>query len=250
MQLTTSHSASSPRLSKAILVYECSTGYASQDQQRTSYATIHPVVRDRSGAPVIAPGTPLRREALEASLGDLANGAGTARFRFTDESVIASGPGMTCWYTKAQSRHMVFTSNAIARGGLAAQPAMLWLATGKDLFVFALGDDERPTKDTPVFHAPHFNVWKGGRLCIGTASRPLSLDPACWVRMFYDSAFTHPNDGNTWQVRSRGGCSALWQRLLKEGGKQPFPLAALAPTGANVGQIVEAIMSTGVKVTT
>jgi len=244
MHLTTMAHGDSAQLARAILVYQARPDGFSGKSAPVSYASVHRIAIE-AGVPTIAPGTLLKREALEAALADLATGAGAKRFRFTDASVIASGPGMTAWHTPGRRRHMVFAGTGLKGSGDAAQPAMLWVATPGNLFVFALNDDTRPAKDAPVFHAPHYNVWKGGRLCVGDARKPDGLDPEEWMQMFYESAFTHPNDGADWQTHHRGGPTALWRKLLKEGGKKPFPSETLAPTGATVEQIIEGVMSTG-----
>lgn len=249
MRITTMDQGDATVLSKAILVYQSKPRYASagSGDPISAYATIHPITANKSGPPIIGPGTLLKHEALEAAMIDLAAGAGAKRYRFIDVAVLASGPGMTAWFTPARTRHMIFDGAGIDLAGAAAQPAMMWVATTADLFVFALGADTRPTQGSAVFHAPHLNVWKGGRLCQGSAQRPTNLDPASWEQMFYESAFTHPNDGANWQTRHRGGPCALWRKLLKEKGKNAFPAAALAPTGATVEQTIDAIMSTGAR---
>lgn len=247
MQVTTMDHGGSSRLAQAILVYQAKGTRYADSARTTSYATVHPISFDSTGVPTIAPGKLLKREALEAAIGDLAEGAGVPRYRFTDASVLACGPGMTAWFTPGQPRHMVFVGGGIEGDGIASQPAMLWIATPRDLHVFALASDARPDTCDHVFHAPHYNVWKGGRVCIGSAQRPPSLEPAGWTEMFYSSAFTHPNDGANWQTNFRGGPAALWRKLLKEAGAKPFPKTALAPTGATVAQIVEGVMSTGTR---
>jgi len=247
MQLTTMDQGGTATLSQAILVYQARQIAYSGKPAKVSYATLHPIAIGEDGAATIAPGKLLKREALEAALGDLALGAGAQPYRFTEASVIASGPGMTAWFTPSRARHMVFAGGGLRGDGVATQPAMLWIATPNDLHVFALGSDARPEKDAPVFHAPHYNVWKGGRLCIGSAKKPDSLDPQAWEEMFYASAFTHPNDGADWQTRQRGGPAALWKKLLKEAATKPFPNAVLAPTGATVAQIIDGVMSTGTR---
>ena len=142
---------------------------------------------------------------------------------------------------------MSFRSEMLTKAGPAAQPATLWIATLGSLHVFALASDDRPTPDSAVLHSPHWNIWMSGMLCNGTTALPKALDAKQWEEMFYASHFTHPNDGNKWQTRFRGGAIALWRKLLGEGGRKGFPVQTLAPTGATVAQILDAVMTTGLK---
>lgn len=236
-------SAPDLHLAQAILLYE-SGRHGAKDY----HATIHKVDCGAATGPLILPGTLLTREALEDSLRRLGETAKLRPWSFIDDCVLASGSDMAVWFTPSRVKHMVFLSEGLDRSGPAMQPATLWIVWRRHLWIFALEDkQDRPKPSDPVFHAPHFNVWKGGRVCLGSMTVPEFPEPAAWVDSFYASAFNHPNDGATWQVKYRGGVPALWRRLLKEGGRKPFPKETLVPTGATIEQIVDAVMSTGVK---
>lgn len=231
------------RLSKAILLYE-----SAHNADQRYHATVHPIHHGATGSPVVMPGTLLTREALEDATVRLANSAELRTWSFVDECVIASGNDMCVWFTAPGVKHMAFASPGLSLAGPASQPGMIWLAWRGALWVFALeAFDGRPKLSDPVCHAPHFNVWKGGKVCLGSMPVPNRMSPGAWVLSFYGSAFSHPNDGATWQVSHRGGVTALWRKLLKERGHKPFPENALVRTGATIEQIVEAVMSTGVR---
>lgn len=248
MHVFTDEQSSGAILSSAILLYcKTHTRYDTDRAPKVAYASLHRVRHD-AGDAELGPGQPLTREAIESALMGLTRDSTQgARFCWTDPGVIAQGPGMVAWYTPSRVRHMSFRSGSLNQAGLAAQPATLWIATLGSLHMFALASDERPTQGSAVFHSPHWNLWKGGQMCEGTAVLPKSLEPKQWEDMFYASHFSHPNDGNNWQTRFRGGAVALWRKLLREGGRKPFPTETLVPTGATVAQIVDAVMSTGVK---
>lgn len=231
------------RLSKAILLYE-----SGRRGELGYHGTVHPVDHSDATGPVVMPGTLLTREALEDAVVRLSSTAELRSWSFVDASVLASGSDMCVWFTPPGVKHMVFASSGLPQAGPASQPGMLWLAWRRALWVFALKEfSDRPKLSDPVFHSPHFNVWKGGRVCLGSMPVPNRMTPQAWVSSFYGSEFSHPNDGATWQAKFRGGIPALWRKLLKEGGRKPFPTEALVHTGATIEQIVEAVMSTGVK---
>lgn len=231
------------RLSKAILLYETEV-----QGNRAYHATVHPVDHNETGTPTVMPGTLLTREALEDAVVRLSSSAELRTWSFVDDCVIASGSDMCVWFTLPCVKRMAFAYAGLTEAGAASQPGMLWLAWRRALWVFALEtNDGRPKLSDPVCHAPHFNVWKGGRVCLGSMPVPNRMSPGAWLSSFYGSEFSHPNDGATWQVKHRGGVTALWRKLMKEGGRKPFPVNTLVRTGATIEQIVEAVMSTGVK---
>lgn len=247
IEIHTDTGAGELRLCRAILLYGDASRNANQGHVAIQHATIHPVRHLRGDAPQIQPGQLLTRDALGEALAALASAGNVRPWSFVQSNVVASGTDMVAWHTPATKRHMVFAGSGLNAGATAAQPPMLWVTSRRHLWVFALASDDRPGGDAPVFHAPHWNVWQGGQVCLGSAVLPQDGNPQAWTDMFYATAFTHPNDGANWQAHWRGGVTALWKKLLAEGGRRDFPMRALVPTGATVEQIVEGIMSTGVK---
>lgn len=231
-------------LAKAVLLYE----HKRPGSESQFHATVHSIDHRAPNGPVILPGSLLTREALEDAVLNLSDTAQLRSWSFVDASVLASGSDMRAWFTPPCVRHMVFTSPSLTASGPASQPAMLWLAWRRELWVFALEwTGERPQLSDPVCHSPHFNVWRGGHVCLGSTPVPELRTPENWLDGFYGSAFSHPNDGSNWQVKHRGGVSAFWRRMLKEAGRKPFPMQALVRCGATIEQVVEAVMTTGVK---
>lgn len=51
---------------------------------------------------------------------------------------------------------------------MAQVPPLLWLANKQNLVIFALASDRRPTEKTMLYHAPFFNVYDNGSVCMGT----------------------------------------------------------------------------------
>ena len=76
--------------------------------------------------------------------------------------------GSVLWFTKSMKRQLYFTENLEIPNGMAEVPAMLWLANKRNLKIFALSSNLRPTEKTSLFYAPFFNVYEDGNVCMGT----------------------------------------------------------------------------------
>ena len=194
----------------AVLMYESNRGDV--------YATSHPVVVDaqQPGRKVIGAGVPLSK----GSLAKFANavGAATAFTGFVPENLLFSSPNVIAWWTPAAVRTTWFKaagSGQVDNSGLAAHPALVFVATPGDWFVFALRVDARPAPRTRLYHSPHFNVWDGGRICTGNVELPPTLGAEAierYERAFFRSHFTHPNRSNA--VKHKGGMQQLWRDQL------------------------------------
>jgi PRTRC genetic system protein B len=230
--------ASSASIQKAILLYGAGPGAG------FTFATVHQV--DSSDG-TIQPGEALTTEALSDALSSLSDGVGERRWQSIDTRFIASGPGLMAWWSPKQTRHMFFDKSSGIESGLAAQPAMFWVAYRRSVFVFALEKDKRPTLGTSLCQPVHYNVFSGGQLCAGSSVMPAELNAAGYERMFFESVFTHPNNGVNWQTSHRGGVQALWRKLTKEKGTKPFPVEALKPLGKTVEQVLDSVTSSRVR---
>lgn len=198
------------RLTGAVLMYQSGRG--------DIYATSHPVVQESGslGRPVIGAGVPLSKGSL-AKFAEAVSTA-TAFSGFLPEHLLFSSPNLIAWWTPAQVRTTWFKKagvGEISGHGLAAHPALVFVATPTDWFVFALRDSVRPAPTTRLYHAPHFNVWKGGRICTGNVDLPPTFGAEVIDRYetaFFRSHFTHPNRSDA--VKYKGGMQKLWQDQL------------------------------------
>lgn len=197
-------------LSGAVLLYLSDRGDV--------YATSHPAVPDvqHPYRKVIGAGVPLTKGALAKFAN--AVGAATAFSGFLPENLLFSSPNLIAWWTPPQVRMTWFkkagTGN-IDGQGRTAHPALVFVATPGDWFVFALRDSARPAPATRLHHAPHFNVWDGGRICTGNVALPPNIGAeviAEYERAFFRSHFTHPNRSNA--VKYKGGMEQLWRDQL------------------------------------
>lgn len=194
----------------AVLMYESDRGDV--------YATSHPLVPDaqHQGRKVIGAGVPLSKGAL-AKFADAVSAA-TAFAGFLPANLLFSSPNLIAWWAPAQVRMTWFKkagSGKVAGHGPAAHPALVFVATPNDWFVFALAEDARPAPTTHLRHAPHFNVWDGGRICTGNVELPPTFGAEVihsYENAFFRSHFTHPNRDKA--VKYKGGIQQLWRDQL------------------------------------
>ena len=197
-------------LTGAVLMYQSDRGDV--------YATSHPAVPDaaRPGRKVLGAGVPLSKGSL-AKFAE-AVGAATAFAGFLPENLLFTSPNVIAWWTPAQVRTTWFKAAGTGKidgHGPAAHPALVFVATPNDWFVFALRDSARPAPATPLCHAPHFNVWDGGRICTGNVELPPNFGAEVihsYERAFFGSHFTHPNRDKA--VKHKGGMQQLWRDQL------------------------------------
>jgi PRTRC genetic system protein B len=196
----------------AVLMYQSDRGDV--------YATSHPVVTDaqHQGRKVIGAGVPLSKGAL-AKFAD-AIGAATAFSGFLPANLLFSSPNLIAWWTPAQVRMTWFKAAGTGKvdgHGQAAHPALVFIATPNDWFVFALAESLRPDLSTRLRHSPHFNVWDGGRICTGNVELPPTFGAEVihsYENAFFRSHFTHPNRDKA--VKYKGGIQQLWRDQLAE----------------------------------
>ncbi len=194
----------------AVLMYESNRGDV--------YATSHPVLSDaeHQGRKVIGAGVPLTKGAL-SKFADAVSAA-TAFSGFLPENLLFSSPNLIAWWAPAQVRTTWFKaagSGKVAGQGPAAHPALVFVATPNDWFVFALARNTRPAPDTRLRHSPHFNVWDGGRICTGNVQLPPTFGAEVihsYETAFFRSHFTHPNRDKA--VKYKGGIQQLWRDQL------------------------------------
>lgn len=138
--------------------------------------------------------------------------------------INSSENGKVVWFTKSQERELFFVKNLNIPNGKANVPPLLWVANKQNLKIFALKTDERPYENTPIFHAPFFNVYENGNVCMGTVdvkiknSTSLEEFIESWEMYFFNSYFSHlMNNHNP----TKGNCVNLWKNLIET--KEPFP---------------------------
>ena len=102
----------------------------------------------------------------------------------------------------------------------------------RDPTVWALGEDTRPSMDTPLFLAPYYNLYTHGAMCAGNVALPKTLterDITNWETYFYDTEFTHSNYHGAAVTQRAGGHDKLWRALRFRQEWRGFPKAWLTP---------------------
>lgn len=199
-------------LVSALLMYQSNSGDV--------YATTHPIVldADQPHRKVIGPGVPMSKASL-AAFAEAVSTA-TAFSGFLPANLLYASPNLIAWWTPAAVRTTWFKSADAAElsgHGPAAHPALVFVATPGDWYVFALRADARPLPQTKLCHAPHYNVWNGGRICTGNVALPATVGAesiARYEEAFFRSHFTHPNRAKA--VKYKGGIKQLWRDQLSK----------------------------------
>ncbi|MFZ3286223.1 MAG: PRTRC system protein B [Telluria sp.] len=224
------------RLVSALLMYDSAQGDV--------YATTHEIQIDASQPErrVIGPGAALTKQSLSKFAA--AVGVATAYAGHVPANLLYTSPNLLAWWVPAAIRNTWFKAEDAEIGtasGPAAHPALVFVATPADWFVFALRESKRPTPRTPLCHAPHFNVWDGGQICTGNVSLPGALSAealAQYEAAFFRSHFTHPNREGA--VKYQGGMKALWRDQLA-GPDQDAMTLALKPAKENLEAAIKRI---------
>jgi len=145
--------------------------------------------------------------------------------------------GSVIWYTKAKKVKLFFTESLEIPNGVAHTPPMLWMASKQYLTVFALTSDKRPTEKTVLFHAPFFNVYENGSVCMGTVNVDIKNSASveefirAWENYFFNSRFSYLIHNPT-----NGNCVNLWKELVNT--DKPFPKEILKKTNKTLKNLL------------
>lgn len=132
--------------------------------------------------------------------------------------------GFALWYTPPQSVPLHFKEQLGIPCALASVPALVWKAGKDEVGVFAIKGGKKPDENTPLYHAPFFNVYSSGKVCMGTVDVDFEGDyfletfMAEWENNFFNSYFSHAMTGH---VPVKGNIVQLWQGLAGSGKKFP-----------------------------
>ncbi|WP_286920411.1 PRTRC system protein B [Flavobacterium sp. UBA4197] len=154
--------------------------------------------------------------------------------------INASENGTVLWFTKKKQVKMFFTENLGIQDGIAEIPAMLWFANKQNLMVFALGKDRRPTEKTSLYHAPFFNIYEDGHVCMGTVDINIKNSASieefiqAWEKYFFNSYFSHLLDKHN---PVNGNCVSLWKNQIETGSS--FPKEALKKTNRTLKYLIK-----------
>jgi len=138
--------------------------------------------------------------------------------------------GYVIWHTPPQSVKLLFTENLGIPCGMASVPALIWKAGKGSLQIFAV-DTSAFQETTPLYHAPFFNLYHDGRVCMGNVRIRIPNDCGLeqfmelWQDYFFNSYFSHLIGGHE---PIKTNIVQLWQQLTATA--EPFPTEVLNPT--------------------
>src|SRR5712691_29561 len=138
------------RLKHAILLYE---------DGATTFATLHGVRVTADAAPQLTAGWAV----TTAFLHTLATGLRReVRPEIVPENVLVRTADAISWWSRARRRPMFFRGAdpkaETLNGKTYPHPALVFLISGKDLYVRALAENRRPSANTRLKNAPYWNT--------------------------------------------------------------------------------------------
>ncbi|MFP9119046.1 PRTRC system protein B [Flavobacterium sp. RNTU_13] len=193
---------------------------------------------DESGSPVNPHPLTVREAQSLAKALDTREQSGKAFLRpegVLPANVLHLNPsdnGSVVWYTKPQRQKLYFADSLGLDNGKVSLPALVWKANRKQLQIFALNSKTKPIAETPLFHAPFFNLYQKGNVCMGNvdvsikSAATLEEFIAAWQGYFFGSYFSHHiNEHNPVGVNLFN----LYKELMADA-KKPFPTDTLRTT--------------------
>ncbi|WP_417353189.1 PRTRC system protein B [Flavobacterium alkalisoli] len=193
---------------------------------------------DESGSPVNPHPLTVREAQSLAKALDTREQAGKAFLRpegVMPDNVLhldQSDNGSAVWYTKPKRQKLYFAESLGLENGTVALPALVWKANRKQLQIFALNGKTKPKAETPLFHAPFFNLYQKGTVCMGnvdvTIKSAATLEEfiTAWQGYFFGSYFSHHiNEHNPVGVNLFN----LYKEMMADP-KKPFPTDTLRTT--------------------
>lgn len=146
--------------------------------------------------------------------------------------------GFAIWHTPAQTVNMLFKEELGIPSGKVPVPPLIWKASLTHLYVYAMGEEKKPSAKTTLYHAPFFNIHENGEVCMGTVD--VSIDKSCsledfirqWEHYFWNSRFSHLINGSP----VTGDINQLWKQLTTE--SKTFPYNRLISINRKIKDII------------
>lgn len=237
MKLEVSNEGDSYQLTAAVLIY-------TNPHQRHAFATKHEVAMFAS-RPMIRPGTPFTEEDYKVLVQAMAP-AEQPRMLWHDPRLLAKGLGRIVWWSPPKMRSLFFKKSGHNGGtfdgrGTCPTPGLVFMATERDLYIYAFKGASAPTPETKLYQAPFFNVWSRGQVCVGNAARPQIErrdDLDAWDRMFFGSHFTHPNFTQKDRLTIGADPAVFWKAQIEKPDSE-FPEKVLYDLKLRVSDLVQ-----------
>lgn len=136
----------------------------------------------------------------------------------------AQSEGYAVWYTPPMEKELFFVQDLGIPSGKAHIPALVWKASRNSLYIYALKGKGKPTANTTLYHAPFFNIYENGNVCMGTVNiaidRYTRLEDliTMWQVYFFNSYFSHTIGSHQ---GAKSNLVSLWQQQVATG--KAFP---------------------------
>lgn len=147
--------------------------------------------------------------------------------------------GYALWQTPAQKVDLFFVESLGIPNGRASIPPLLWKATKTNLWIFAIDNNQEINQQSLLFHAPFFNLYDDGRVCMGTVPVNISTDCALeefiklWEQYFFNSYFSHLIMGKS---PVKGNIIQLWKSLVNT--RKQFAMKSLIKNGLTIKKLL------------
>lgn len=201
--------------------------------------TVHSIARG-PGRYVLLPGKPASAAALHRLVAHFNPSVACAEL--LPEHLLRYNANELLWHCPARLAPIFFQTsqeelNAIS-GKPARHPHLVFHVAGRNLYVAALRDEQRPRLDTSLMRAPYYNVGSEGQVCQGSMSAPCGHRPDAidqWEQAFFQSAFTHAHGGAFQLTAHPRGHAGLWLAQTKDP-HRAFPVEYLVPVKLTLRQ--------------
>jgi len=158
--------------------------------------TVHEMLRNQSGIPLLGPGRPLLPNDEDRLLSLLLGRDPTTKPRIPPLEQLYAQNGLCIWWIPPTFRAMYIQRDGHTTTINVMWPNLVAAVVGRTLYLGAVPGHERPTGASRVHRAPLGNVYENGKVCTGSAKLPPDSDPSYipqWNRVICDTAFSHDN---------------------------------------------------------
>ncbi len=147
--------------------------------------------------------------------------------------------GYAVWHTPQRIVNLLFVEGLSIPNGKVNIPALLWKASKESLYIYALKNATEMDEQVLLYHAPFFNIYKDGKVCMGTVN--IKISPDCqleifmqqWETYFFNSYFSHLMQEHN---PVKGNIVQLWQSLINT--RKKFPAKTLIKNGLTIKQLI------------
>jgi PRTRC genetic system protein B len=148
--------------------------------------------------------------------------------------------GYAVWFTPKQNAKLLFKEDLGITSGNANIPALIWKATKESLAIYAIINEQEIDLNTELCHAPFFNIYPDGKVCMGNVS--IQIPKNCgledfinlWQTAFFNSYFSHMMQNHN---PVKGNMVQLWKSL--SGTRKQFPVKSLIPIKRTLKHLIQ-----------